>query len=200
MLLLAGQIKAALFYASRTPLGLRNVSPQCSDITSDGDSCASKLLLELLYKSMWGEDGQRSPRAEFWWVYKPFDLAHFSFCAFCHTALYSIYPIQVALSTKSLVCPYTNKFKYGSVAALVRMLCNKGISGVPCGFEEWWPNAVVAMKFRPKPLSLTQMELYKKKIKWLQPTNKQTNKTLQYFTITKCFSVTHPSVIRIKWS
>lgn len=60
-----------------------------------------------------------------------------SFSAFCHTALYSIYPVQVALNTKSLVCSYTNKFKYGSVAALARMLCNKGISGVPCGFEEW---------------------------------------------------------------
>lgn len=38
MLLLARQFTAALSYPSHTPLGLRNVSPQCSVTMSDGDS------------------------------------------------------------------------------------------------------------------------------------------------------------------
>lgn len=37
MLLLAGQV-TALFYLPHTTLELRSVSPQCSDVLSDGDN------------------------------------------------------------------------------------------------------------------------------------------------------------------
>lgn len=151
MLLLARQFTAALSYPSHTPLGLRNVSPQVLSYYVWWGQCASSCCLNPRCQ----EGRQGSLRAELWWDYKPFDLARFSVvpCFLSHSIiLYCTYPVQVALSTKGLVRSSTNKFKYGGLSAFVRVLHNKGISGNCCGFEDWWPNAVVTMKFRPKKL------------------------------------------------
>jgi len=106
--------------------------------------CASSCCLNPCCQ----EGGQRSLRAELRWDYELFDLACFAVvpCLLSHSIILYLSSTGYA-GCKGLS---TNKFKCRGLAALVRMLHNKGISGNPCGFEDWWPKCCGYCKIQTK--------------------------------------------------
>lgn len=143
-------------------LGLRNASPFSAETFYLKGTGASSCLESCSLNPHCQAGRQGSLRAELRWDYKPLDLACFSvvLCFLSHS-------IILHLSSRGCndyrgLCSYTNKLKCGGLAAIVRMLFNKGISGNPWGFEDWRPNAAVTVKFRPKRLINTEGALLKK--------------------------------------